>query len=64
MKKRFMEAQIAFTLRQAASGTPVSEITRKIGVTDVTFYPGRKSKPTSASLRSGDSSSLKTTTAG
>lgn len=38
MKKRFMEAQIAFALRQAGSGTPVSEITRKMGVSDVTFY--------------------------
>ena len=38
MKKRFTPAQIAFALRQAASGTSVSEITRKMGVTDVTFY--------------------------
>ncbi len=42
MKKRFTEAQIAFALRQAASGTPVSEITRKMGITDVTFYRWRK----------------------
>ena len=42
MKKRFTEAQIAFALRQAASGTPISEITRKMGVTDVTFYRWRK----------------------
>ena len=38
MKKRFTEAQIAFALRQAGSGTPVGEITRKMGVSDVTFY--------------------------
>ncbi len=38
MKKRYTEVQIAFTLRQAASGTPVNEITRRMGVTDVTFY--------------------------
>ena len=37
MKKRFTEAQIAFALRQAASETPVNEIARKMGVTDVTF---------------------------
>ncbi len=38
MKKRVRPAQIAFALRQAASGTPVSEITRKMGVTDVAFH--------------------------
>jgi putative transposase len=42
MKKRFTEGQIAFALRQASSGTPVSEITRKMGVTDVTFYRWKK----------------------
>jgi putative transposase len=42
MKKRFTEAQIAFALRQAASGTPVGEITRKMGVSDVTFYRWKK----------------------
>jgi hypothetical protein len=31
MKRRFMEAHMAFPLRQAASGTSVSEITRKNG---------------------------------
>ena len=29
MKKRFTEGLLAFALRQAASGTPVSEITRR-----------------------------------
>jgi putative transposase len=42
MKKRFTEAQIAFALRQASSGTAVSEITRKMGVSDVTFYRWKK----------------------
>ena len=42
MKKRFTPAQIAFALRQAASGTPISEITRKMGVADVTFYRWKK----------------------
>ena len=42
MKKRFTEAQIAFALRQAASGTPIAEITRKMGVSDVTFYRWKK----------------------
>jgi len=31
-KNRFTEAQIAFALRQAESGTPVTEIIRKLGI--------------------------------
>lgn len=42
MKKRFTEAQIAFALRQSANGTPVAEITRKMGVTEQTFYRWKK----------------------
>ena len=42
MKKRFTPAQIALALRQAASGTPISEITRKMGVSDQTFYRWKK----------------------
>jgi putative transposase len=42
MKKRFTERQIAFALRQAASGTPVAEITRKMGVSEGTFYRWKK----------------------
>lgn len=41
-KKRFSEAQIAFALRQAESGTPVSEIVRKMGISEVTFYRWKK----------------------
>lgn len=42
MKKRFTEAQIAFALRQAASGTPVAEICRKMNVSEPTFYRWKK----------------------
>jgi putative transposase len=42
MKKRYTEAQIAFALRQAASGTPVAEIVRKLNVTETTFYRWKK----------------------
>jgi len=42
MKKRYTEAQIGFALRQAASGTTVAEITRKMGVTEQTFYRWKK----------------------
>jgi len=42
MKKRFTEAQIAFCLRQAESGTTVAEIIRKMGISEVTFYRWKK----------------------
>jgi putative transposase len=41
-KKRFTEAQIAFALRQAESGTLVAEIIRKMGISEVTFYRWKK----------------------
>ncbi len=37
-KSRFSEEQIDFALRQAESGTSVKEVTRKMGVTEQTFY--------------------------
>ena len=37
-RKRFTEEQIAFALRQAEAGTAVTEITRKLGVSEQTFY--------------------------
>ena len=42
MKKRFTEQQIAFALRQASSGIPVVEITRKMGISEATFYRWKK----------------------
>jgi putative transposase len=42
MKKKFTEAQIAFALRQAESGTPVAEIIRKMEISEVTFYRWKK----------------------
>jgi putative transposase len=41
-RKRYTEAQIAFALRQAESGTPVAEITRRLGISEVTFYRWKK----------------------
>jgi putative transposase len=41
-RKRFTEAQIAFALRQAESGTPVAEIIRRLGISEVTFYRWKK----------------------
>ncbi len=41
-KSRFTEQQIAYVLRQAESGVPIEEITRKMGVTQATFYRWKK----------------------
>jgi len=41
-KSRFTEEQIAYALRQAETGTKVSEVCRKIGVTEATFYNWKK----------------------
>lgn len=37
-KTRYTDEQIAFALRQAEAGTRVSEVCRKIGVSEQTFY--------------------------
>ena len=41
-KTRFTEQQIAFALRQAEQGISVEEITRKMGVSEATFYRWKK----------------------
>ena len=41
-KSQFTPEQIAFALRQAESGTPVSEVCRKMGITEQTFYRWKK----------------------
>ena len=41
-RKRYTEEQIAFALRQHESGTTVSEIIRKLGITEQTFYRWKK----------------------
>ena len=41
-KSRFTEEQIAYALRLAESGTPVSDVCRQIGVSDATFYTWKK----------------------
>ena len=41
-KSRFTEQQIAYSLRQAESGVPIEEITRKMGITQATFYRWKK----------------------
>lgn len=41
-RTRFTEEQIAFALRQAETGMPVSEIIRKVGISEPTFYRWKK----------------------
>jgi len=41
-KSRYTDEQIAFALRQAETGTPVSEVIRKMGISDATFYNWKK----------------------
>jgi putative transposase len=42
MKKRFTEAQIVYALKQAEAGTPISEVTRKMNISEQTFYRWKK----------------------
>ena len=42
-KSRFTEEQIAHALRQAETGTPVTEVCRAMGVTEQTYYRWKKS---------------------
>ena len=41
-RSKFSEAQIAFILRQAEEGTAISEVCRKAGISEATFYNWRK----------------------
>jgi len=41
-RKRYTDEQIAYALRQTESGTPVTEICRKLGVSQQTFYTWRR----------------------
>jgi putative transposase len=41
-KTKFTEAQIAFALKQANTGTRVDEVCRKMGISEATFYNGKK----------------------
>jgi putative transposase len=37
-RSRYTEEQIAFALRQAEGGAPVSEVCRKMGISEQTYY--------------------------
>ena len=40
-RSRYAEEQIAFALKQAELGTPISDVCRKLGVSEQTFYRWR-----------------------
>jgi len=52
-RSKFSDQQIAFALRQAETGTRVSEICRKFGIARQRSIPGRRSPVVWASLNSG-----------
>jgi len=39
---KFTEEQIAFALRQSETGTKVTEVCRKMGISEATFYNWKK----------------------
>ncbi len=41
-KSRYCDEQIAAALRQAEIGTPIADITRKLGISEATFYACKK----------------------
>lgn len=42
MKKRYTEQQIAYALKQSETGVSVQEVTRKMGISEATFYNWKK----------------------
>lgn len=44
-KTRYAEEQIAFTLRQAETGTRIGEVCRKMDISATTFYNWKKKEP-------------------
>jgi putative transposase len=41
-KSRFTEEQIAYALRQAEAGMPVSDVCRQMGIAEATYYIWQK----------------------
>lgn len=41
-RSKYTEEQIAFAVKQAELGTPVSEVIRKMGITEQTYYNWKK----------------------
>jgi len=41
-KSHYTEEQIAYTLHEAETGTPVADLCRKLGISEQTFYRWKK----------------------
>ncbi len=41
-RSKFSESQIVFAIKQAETGTRVSEVCRKMGISEATFYNWKK----------------------
>jgi putative transposase len=41
-RSRFTEVQVAYALRQAEAGTPVTDVCRGLGISEATFYIWKK----------------------
>ena len=41
-QSKYTESQVVFALKQAGTGTPVREVCRKMGISEATFYNGKK----------------------
>ncbi len=41
-KSRYSDEQIAAAMRQAEIGTPAADVTRKLGISEATFYTWKK----------------------
>lgn len=41
-KSRFTEEQIAYAMRSAEGGTPVTDLCRQVEISDATFYTSKK----------------------
>ena len=63
-RSKFTEEQVAYALRQAESGTPVSDVCRQPGVSEATFYVWKKSTLIWASASSGGCGSWRRKTPG
>ena len=47
-KSRFTEEQVAFALRHAEAGKPVSDVCRQLGIAEATFYVWKSNRSMAA----------------
>jgi len=52
-KSKFTEEQILFALKQGDVGQPIADVCRQMGISEATYYVGKKSTPIWGCLRCG-----------